>query len=436
MGLADNLNYTNASLEAFAAITVGILLLGCFLEHQHATRADRVFIAALTVQFFTLLTDAACWLLLTPPVRVSAALLQALYCVNYALGCALIALYAYYVVFIVSERKPISLWYAKGVAIGCGVAALSWFISIFNGMYIYFDESLNDLPGPMFWLSQFFVIALPLAIMVIILKFRKALGRKETLVMISYGLMPVATILMQTFWWTTPLLLATTLSVILVYIVIHVERVKLAAEQEKQLARQELELSQAQVSIMLSQIQPHFLYNALTTIKHLCATGDPRAENVVADFAKYLRGNMDSLTDKTPIPFDRELNHLECYLAIERLRFPKVRIVYDILTSDFSLPALTVQPMVENAIRYGVTRREIGGTVTVSTWEDACSWYVRIADDGVGFDPMQRQYDGRSHIGISNTRERLESMCGGTLEVESERDVGTSVTITLPKERA
>ena len=288
----------------------------------------------------------------------------------------------------------------------------------------------------MFWLSQFFVIALPLAIMVIILKFRKALGRKETLVMISYGLMPVATILMQTFWWTTPLLLATTLSVILVYIVIHVERVKLAAEQEKQLARQELELSQAQVSIMLSQIQPHFLYNALTTIKHLCATGDPRAENVVADFAKYLRGNMDSLTDKTPIPFDRELNHLECYLAIERLRFPKVRIVYDILTSDFSLPALTVQPMVENAIRYGVTRREIGGTVTVSTWEDACSWYVRIADDGVGFDPMQRQYDGRSHIGISNTRERLESMCGGTLEVESERDVGTSVTITLPKERA
>lgn len=435
MSAIDSMNYLNASLEVFAALTVGILLLGCLLEHRHATRADRVFVAALIVQFFTLLTDALSWVLLVPPARGSAPLLQALYCVNYSLGCGLIALYAYYVVLIISERKPVSLWYARGVAIGCAVASLSWVISVFNGMYIYFDDRLNDVPGSLYWLSQIFLIALPFSIMVIIIKFRKTLGRKESLVMISYGVMPVATIVTQLFGWTTPLLLATTLSVILVYIVIHVERAKRAAEQEKRLAQQELELSHAQVSIMLSQIQPHFLYNALTTIKHLCATGDSRAEGVVADFAKYLRGNMDSLTDKAPIPFDRELNHLECYLAIERLRFPKVKIVYDILTSDFNLPALTVQPLVENAIRYGVTRRENGGTVTISTWEDAASWYVRIADDGVGFDPMHRQYDGRSHIGITNTRERLESMCGGTLTIKSEKDVGTAVTITLPKER-
>ena len=188
---------------------------------------------------------------------------------------------------------------------------------------------------------------------------------------------------------------------------------------------------------MLSQIQPHFLYNALATIKHLCAKNDPRAEDVVASFAKYLRGNMDSLTDKAPIPFESELRHLENYLAIERLRFPGVSVVYDISASDFRLPALTVQPMVENAIRYGVTQKKGGkGVITVSAWEDEGACYVRVADDGVGFDPMKTQYDGRSHIGITNTRQRLESMCGGELAIKSEEGVGTTVTITLPKERA
>jgi LytS/YehU family sensor histidine kinase len=202
-----------------------------------------------------------------------------------------------------------------------------------------------------------------------------------------------------------------------------------------QLAQQEAELAQSRTAIMLSQIQPHFLYNALATIKHLCAKQDPRAEEVVAKFSKYLRGNMDSLTNTMPIPFKSELNHLENYLTIERLRFPDVHIAYDLKTTAFALPALTVQPLVENAIRYGVTRNEDGaGTVTISSYEDESAWYVRIKDDGVGFNPEQVQYDGRSHIGISNTRQRLATMCQGTLDIKSVRDVGTTITVTLPKD--
>lgn len=155
----------------------------------------------------------------------------------------------------------------------------------------------------------------------------------------------------------------------------------------------------------------------------------------MAKFAKYLRGNMDSLSLRTPISFERELDHLENYLAIERLRFPKIQIQYNIGVRDFVLPALTIQPLVENAIRYGVTRTETGGgTVMVSSWEMEDAWYVSVQDDGVGFDPEQRQYDGRSHIGLTNTRQRIEAMCGGELTVRSVVGKGTTVLIRLPKE--
>lgn len=200
------------------------------------------------------------------------------------------------------------------------------------------------------------------------------------------------------------------------------------------MAVQTEELAENRAAIMLSQIQPHFLYNALTTIKYLCGTQDPRAEDTVAKFAKYLRGNMDSLSLRVPIPFERELDHLENYLAIERLRFPKVNIQYNIEVRDFVLPALTIQPLVENAIRYGVTRTETGGgTVTISSWETAEAWYASVEDGGVGFDTTQPKTDGRSHIGLANTRQRVEAMCGGELNFHSVARTGHNCSYPAAK---
>ena len=195
----------------------------------------------------------------------------------------------------------------------------------------------------------------------------------------------------------------------------------------------ENELLQKQISIMLSQIQPHFLYNVLVVIQQLCKIDPKMAEETVVEFSRYLRSNLDSLTLKEPIPFEQELHHVENYLAIEKKRFPDIlKIKYDIEKKDFFLPALTLQAIVENAVRYGITKKEKGGTVKIKTHEAEGNAVITVIDDGAGFDTNQRQQDGRSHVGIENVRKRLSAMCGGSMEIQSKPGEGTCVVIKIP----
>jgi len=208
-------------------------------------------------------------------------------------------------------------------------------------------------------------------------------------------------------------------------------------KQEK-IYKLENELLQNQISIMLSQINPHFLFNALVAIQELCLINPETASETVADFSRYLRGNMDSLSINKPIPFEKELQHVEAYLSIEKKRFDdRLNIAYDIKARDFYIPVLSLQPIVENAVRHGVNRREEGGSVKVSTHETETEAIITVTDDGVGFDagrvPKHGKHDERSHVGIENVRSRLVSMCGGSLTIQSEPGVGTTAVITVPK---
>jgi sensor histidine kinase YesM len=187
---------------------------------------------------------------------------------------------------------------------------------------------------------------------------------------------------------------------------------------------------------MLSQIQPHFLYNSLVAIQELCLIDPETASKAVGEFSNYLRGNLDSLSIKRPIPFEHELRHVKAYLSLEKKRFgEKLNINYDISYLCFNIPALTLQPIAENAVQHGVTKREDGGTVTVSVKEAETEAVITVIDDGVGFDRnCASRQDGRLHLGIENVRSRLAFMCNGTLTIQSEPDVGTTAVITVPKE--
>ena len=203
-------------------------------------------------------------------------------------------------------------------------------------------------------------------------------------------------------------------------------------EAEKQ--AMEMRLQESQISIMLSQIQPHFLYNTLNSIYQLCETNPMRARSLVNSFSEYLRNNLSTLEEPGLITFETELSHVNTYLDIEKVRFEDtLEIEYDIKCVDFSLPVLTVQPIVENAVKHGTSKKRGGGTVRVSTREDKESYIIEVFDTGCGFDTTKPKNDGKRHVGIENVKQRLSNMCGGSLSIESTVGKGTLATIIIPK---
>ena len=193
------------------------------------------------------------------------------------------------------------------------------------------------------------------------------------------------------------------------------------------------QLAESRISTMMSQIRPHFIYNTLGSIEQLCSLDPKKAGELVHNFAKYLRGNFGELDNPKPILMSREMEHVRYYTSIEKVRFPDMTFSFEMRSGDFYIPALTIQPIVENAIKHGLMKREKDGTIRVVSYETDTHYCVTVEDDGVGFDTGVL-LDERKHVGIRNIRERLKAMVNGTLEIDSKEGVGTKVLIAIPKE--
>ena len=195
----------------------------------------------------------------------------------------------------------------------------------------------------------------------------------------------------------------------------------------------EAELKESRISIMLSQIKPHFIYNTLGTIERMCLKDPEKAFDLVRNFSLYLRGNFSELNSVVPIRFTEELKHIEYYVNIEKVRFPDMNMEYNVEATEFVLPALSVQPLVENAIKHGLMRLETGGTVVIRSYETQTHFYVEVNDNGAGFD-TRLPIDEKKHVGLRNIRGRLKAMVNGDLILESKPGVGTKAVIMIPKE--
>ena len=197
-------------------------------------------------------------------------------------------------------------------------------------------------------------------------------------------------------------------------------------------------LQESKSALMISQIQPHFIYNTLNSIRTLIRIEPDRAYDMVYDFAKYLRAHIDSLSNEKEVIFFRELEYIESYVNIEKVRFgERLRVEFDIQTTDFYLPSLSIQPLVENAIKHGICKRPEGGTVWIRSYEDKeqeGGYVVEVEDDGVGFDV--EQWDNakgvKKYAGINNIRFRVEAISNARLFIESEINKGTKATIIFP----
>lgn len=193
-------------------------------------------------------------------------------------------------------------------------------------------------------------------------------------------------------------------------------------------------VKEAEVKIMMSQIQPHFIYNTLASISTLIPLDPDKAQEALDVFTEYLRSNLSSLSDVKLIPFKDELRHVETYLSLEKLRFgERLTVVHDIMVRDFLVPPLSIQPIVENAVKHGILKKIEGGTITIKSYQDDENIYIEIKDDGVGFDIDDKKLDDIKHVGLKNVRYRISSMSKGTLSIKSEIDKGTDVIIKIKK---
>ena len=194
------------------------------------------------------------------------------------------------------------------------------------------------------------------------------------------------------------------------------------------------ELENSRIAIMLSQIQPHFLYNAIGSIRGVCRIDAEYAWRALGDFANYLRGNMNALSNKNMIHFSMELKHIEAYLRLEKMRMgERLQVEYDILEKDFYLPPLTIQPLVENAIKHGLFEKEEVGTLRLSSKKVEDGICIVVEDDGVGFNSLSstESDEHHTHIGLINVQKRVEKMSKGKMIVESELGKGTKITVIL-----
>ena len=213
---------------------------------------------------------------------------------------------------------------------------------------------------------------------------------------------------------------------------------------EQQRAEQEMidlkeKLQMSRLRVFTSQMQPHFLYNALGSIQEVVLENPEYASDLIGDFSTHLRASIRAMASDDPIPFSQELENIKAYTAIEKMRFgDKLHIEFNIEARNFLISPLSIQPLVENSIRHGIYERgKEGGTVQLSSRQTDNAWIVTVKDDGVGFDSKaffdEKRKDDLTSSGLKNIIFRLKQVMGAEVQIESTIGVGTVVTVTIPK---
>ena len=213
------------------------------------------------------------------------------------------------------------------------------------------------------------------------------------------------------------------LSALTMYALVLTDQIERYVQQQRELAHQ-------RASIMVLQMRPHFIYNTMTSIYYLCQQDTEKAQSVILDFTTYLRKNFTAIASDHTIPFPEELEHTRAYLAVEQAQFEDDLFVdYDTPHTLFRVPPLTLQPIVENAVKHGMDPDSEPLHISIRTRKTDSGSEILVEDDGPGYD---RADDSEPHIALPNIRERLELMCGGRLEISPRDGGGTVVRILVP----
>lgn len=341
----------------------------------------------------------------------------------------LIPILTFYLLNCLNEKHRTSVVYILIVIFNAIYDILLIYTQYTKTIY-YIDDTNTYHRGP-----YYPVLLIPLVINMLLLLFelfrkRKKLSRKQINAFLMFILIPMIAMLIQMFIYG---LLFTVIGTVIATTVFFQY---IVAEQITAYTEQRNLNTIYKTDIMLLQMRPHFIYNTMSSIYYLCELDPEKAQRVVGDFTTYLKRNFSAISKQELITFNDELVHTQAYLAVEKSRYEKLLFVeYDTPHTEFRMPPLTLQPIVENAVKHGVDPDLPPLHIHVTTRKEDSLNVIIVEDSGPGYQPVPKD-DKNVHVGLTNVRDRLNLMCNGTLTIEARPEGGTIVTIMIPeKER-
>lgn len=434
------------------SVHIALLLWGCIFcllaalclhLSRDLDREKKKYILLLELSGSILLgSDAVAWGFRGVPGTLGRYMVHISNFLVFAFSDILLFLYHAYLCCNLFEKNPQEkeqVFRVKLVSIIAMTALCLVILSQFINLYYYIDAKNYYHRHPAHFLSMILPMAGMFVDLSLLIQYRRKLDRELMVAMASYIILPLVASVIQMYHYGISLInLSVCISVILMFVEILIaqsrksaQRERQLAEQERALAQKERELTDSRIASMMSQIRNHFIFNVLGTISTYCKTDPEKADEALIRFSRYLRRNMNYLEEKGMIPFEREIAQLEDYVSLEQMRFgDMVEFDEDFEETDFKIPPLTVQPLVENAIKHGLTKTGKKGCVRVLTRQEEGAVIIEILDNGIGFRPEELEKKGS--LGIRNIRYRLEHMADGTLHIESTPGEGTRAVIRIP----
>lgn len=194
------------------------------------------------------------------------------------------------------------------------------------------------------------------------------------------------------------------------------------------LSEYRLQTERLKLKILVGQMKPHFIFNSLTTVKSMYHRNVEAGDGALELFSEYLRESL-SMIDTEIVPFEQELQNVARYVTFINIGQARAfDVIYDIEATDFSVPAFSVQPFIENAVKYSRVNEKEDGCILISSRAADGGVELKISDNGVGFN-MSGVKEG-AH-GISNARERFKLLLNADLSIRSSPGEGTEITVYI-----
>lgn len=306
-----------------------------------------------------------------------------------------------------------------------GIFFLTVLFAQFTNTFYHATMNNQFTRGPLFALLLIPLVLITTSIIIALIRRRKKLSKRVFIALLVY-LLPMTIAIIVYMLYPIDILVSLTI----VFCALTMLGLILTENLELYM-RHQLEIANQRAGILVLQMRPHFICNTMMSIYYLCDRDPQKAKQVTLDFTSYLRKNFAAIASEETIPFSLELEHTRAYLAVEQAQFEDTLFVsFDTPYTMFRVPPLTLQPIVENAVKHGMKSSNDPIYISVITRQTEKTIEIIVEDDGPGFSPVD---DNEPHIALDNIRQRLKLMCGGKLIITPREDGGTSVKVTIPR---